>query len=64
MVAASHPVAVGEARRLRGSVVPRCVTVHLLEAAGKNEASPAVPSWNQIMTWLRELNMLRNAEAA
>jgi len=28
------------------------------------KASPTVPSWNQIMAWLRELNMLRNADAA
>ena len=28
----------------------------------KAKASPTVPSWNQIMAWLRELNMLRNAD--
>ena len=28
------------------------------------EASPTVPSWNQIVDWLRELDLLRQAEAA
>jgi hypothetical protein len=30
----------------------------------QNKASPAVPSWNQILTSLREMDLLRQAQAA
>ena len=29
-----------------------------------NKASPTVPSWNQILQWLREMDLLRQAKAA
>jgi hypothetical protein len=29
-----------------------------------NKASPAIPSWNQLTQWLREIDLLRRAYAA
>jgi hypothetical protein len=29
-----------------------------------NKASPTIPSWNQLVEWLRELDLLRRSEAA
>ena len=37
---------------------------HAPEGAKEGEASPTVPSWNQLVEWLRELDLLRRAEAA
>jgi len=33
-------------------------------SARNYRASPTVPTWNQILTWLREMDLLRQARAA
>jgi len=35
-----------------------------LPARNEREASPAIPSWNQLAEWLLELDLLRRGEAA
>src|SRR5437870_7850987 len=59
----SHGSAV-RVRRMRPVRAQSYVALPAAAPEAKAKASPTVPSWNQIMAWLRELNMLRNADAA
>jgi hypothetical protein len=47
--------------RLLG-VSSRCVCIRVEQ--GKPDGSPTVPSWNQLLRWLRDVDLLRKVEAA
>jgi len=50
-----EPDLTGRAYIIRATITPGRVVEYV---------SPTVPSWNQLLAWLREMALLRRAEAA
>jgi hypothetical protein len=52
----------GEFRTVEMSPIFRMLRV--ADGEGETEVSPMVPSWNQLLGWLRDVDLLRKLDAA